>query len=52
MRPARLFFYLCLVLAPNICVYAQEFPVDEKLKGIDSTIHKILKDCNGYCHEG
>jgi CubicO group peptidase (beta-lactamase class C family) len=46
MKPARLFFYLYLVLTTTICVHAQSIHVDEKLTGIDSTIHKILKDWN------
>ena len=46
MNPVRLFFYLCLVLTPNIYVHGQNIKVDEKLNGIDSTIHKILKDWN------
>ena len=46
MKPTRLFFYLCLVLTTNICLQAQNNHVDEKLKGIDSTVYKILEDWN------
>ncbi len=46
MNAARLIFYSWLVLTTNICLKAQNSNVDQKLKGIDVTINKILKDWN------
>ncbi len=44
MMSAPLFFCLCLVLTTIYCIHAQPIQIEEKLTGIDSTIHKILKD--------
>ena len=46
MKAPRLILYSCVVLMTNIYVNGQNISVDQKLKDIDVTINKILKDWN------
>ncbi len=46
MKMTRLFLCACFVILTNINVHAQKIDVDQKLEGLDGTIHKILIDWN------